>query len=68
MAKRRYRGKPEQPQTQEELIAEHRRRCRGPEWWSKYSDEELSHLQRRGQTLREKGADFIDWSDVIGER
>lgn len=66
MPKRRHRSKPEQ--SQEELVAEQRRRCRGPEWWDRYSREELEHMQRRGQMLREKGAAFIDWSDLTGER
>ena len=60
MAKRRpHRSKKDQP-TEEQLIAEHRRRCRGPEWWSRYSDAELAQMQSHGQRLVGEGFGSAD--------
>ena len=60
MAKRRpHRSKKDQP-TEEQLVAEHRRRCRGPEWWSQYSDAELDQMQSRGQRLVADGFGSAD--------
>ena len=60
MAKqRRHRGKEKEP-TQEQLVAEHRRRCRGPEWWSKYSGAELDQMLSRGHQLVEEGFGSAD--------
>lgn len=69
--KRRHRGKPEEP-SQEQLVAEHRRRCRGPEWWSKYSREELARLHEGSRELREQGygsdQEYCDWLEVYGQK
>ena len=60
MAKRRpHRSKKDQP-TEEQLVAEHRRRCRGPEWWSRYSDAELDLMQSKGQRLVADGFGSAD--------
>ena len=60
MARRRpHRSKKDQP-TEEQLVAEHRRRCRGPEWWSRYSDAELDQMQSRGQRLVGEGFGTAD--------
>ena len=60
MAKRRpHRSKKDQP-TEEQLVAEQRRRCRGPEWWSRYSDTELDQMQERGQRLIKSGYGAAD--------
>ena len=68
MPKRRHRSKPEQ----EQQVADHRRRCRGPEWWQRYSPEELSELHRGSRELREQGyrsdAGYMAWKEVLGER
>ena len=42
--------------------------CRKPDWWSRYSDEELESMQRRGQQLREGGYGAVEWDDLIGQR
>ena len=60
MAKRRpHRSKKDQP-TEEQLVAEHRRRCRGPEWWSRYSGAELDAMQSKGQRLVDEGFGSAD--------
>ena len=65
---RRARRKP----TQEEQVAEHRQRCRGPEWWAKYTDQELAAMQAKGKRLREEGyaSDevFCDWLELWGNK
>ena len=66
MPKRRHRSKPEQ--SQEELVAEQRRRCRGPEWWDRYTEEELRIMHERGRQLREGGYRSMTWNDLLGER
>ena len=70
MPKRRHRSKPEQ--SQEELVAEHRRRCRGPEWWSRYNRDELAELHRGSRELREQGygsdQTYMQWKQLLGER
>ena len=66
MPKRRHRSKPEQ--SQEELVAEQRRRCRGPEWWDRYTEEELRVMHERGRQLREGGYRSMTWNDLLGER
>ena len=69
MPKRRDRSKPE---SQEQLVAEHRRRCRGPEWWSRHSREELAELHRGSRELREQGYGsdqaYMQWKQLLGER
>ena len=57
--KGRHRPKKEEL-SQEQLVAEHRRRCRGPEWWSRYSDAELDQMQSRGQRLVADGFGSAD--------
>ena len=42
--------------------------CRKPDWWEKYSPEELELMQRRGQQLREGGWAAVEWDDLIGRR
>jgi len=57
--KGRHRPKKEEL-SQEQLVAEHRRRCRGPEWWSRYSDTELDQMQQKGQRLMKSGYGAAD--------
>ena len=57
--KGRHRPKKEEL-SQEQLVAEHRRRCRGPAWWSRYSDTELDQMQQKGQRLVADGFESAD--------
>ena len=47
--------RPKAPPKEEGDLKTGRFYCRNPDWWSKYSDEELATLQRRGQQLRSGG-------------
>ena len=60
MAKRRRQRKKSDEPTEEQLVADHRRRCRGPEWWQNYSDGELKEMQDRGRRLVEGGYGLAD--------
>jgi hypothetical protein len=42
--------------------------CRKPEWWEKYSSEELELMQRRGKQLREGGFGAVEWDDLTGRK
>ena len=67
MPKRRSR-KPTQGELETQLLNEGRPRCKGPEWWRKYSDEELEVMQRRGRQLVEGGYGAVSWDELLGER
>ena len=58
VAKRRHR----RSQGEIEDKAMSSRHGKGPEWWGRYSDQELAKMQRRGQQLREGGWSAVDWS------
>ena len=42
--------------------------CRKPDWWGKYSAEELELMQRRGKQLRQGGFGAVEWDDLTGRR
>lgn len=69
--KRRHNSKPQEP-SQEQLVADHRRRCRGPEWWQRYSNEEIAQFQAAGRRLREEGygcdEEFCSWLELYGQK
>ena len=68
MVNKKCRRKVKPEKTQEQLWSEHRGKCRGPAWWSKYSTAELDVLQRRGHQLVESGHGAVSWEDIYGAK
>ena len=60
--------RPKAPPKEEGDLKTGRFYCRKPDWWEKYSAEELELMQRRGKQLREGGYGAVEWDDLIGRR
>ena len=53
-------------ENKEDQVLEHRQRCRGPAWWSRYDSAQLQAAQDQGQALREGGYGSINWDELLG--